>query len=117
MVGTDAGRDGKLEVLGLGQTLSCQVAGVEAGCRVVSKKLGKGAMWIRLRGGDDNLGVDELLVKDRVLALLAGGGDQSMALVLEPLADAELVLSGSEKLGNLVEKGSWSAQCIHESRI
>jgi len=83
MVRPNAGSDSKLEFLGLGQALSGQVAGVEG-------------------GGDDDLGVDELLVKDRVLALLAGGGDQGMALILEPLADAELVLSGSEKLRNLV---------------
>jgi hypothetical protein len=30
MVGADAGRDGELEVLGAGETLGSQVAGVEA---------------------------------------------------------------------------------------
>lgn len=55
-----------------------------------------------LRSGNDNLSIDELLVEFGVLALLVGGGDQSVALILEPLADAKLVLSGSEKLGDLV---------------
>lgn len=54
-----------------------------------------------LRGGDDDLGVDELLLEDRVGALLVGGGDQSVALVLEPLADAKLVLSCSEQSRDL----------------
>jgi hypothetical protein len=56
VVRTDTSSDGNLEVLGLGQTLSVQVAGVE-------------------RGGDDDLGINELLVKGRILAFLVGGGD------------------------------------------
>lgn len=55
-----------------------------------------------LRGGDDNLGVDELLVELGVLALLVGGGHKGVTLVLEPLADAELVLSGAQKLRDLL---------------
>lgn len=54
-----------------------------------------------LRSGDDDFGVDQLLLKDRVGALLVRGGDQSVALVLEPLADAELVLSRSEESRDL----------------
>lgn len=50
------------------------------------------------RSGDDNFSVDELLVKGGVLALLVGGGYQGVTLVLEPLADAELVLGGTEQL-------------------
>lgn len=50
------------------------------------------------RSGDDDLSVDELLVKGGVLALLVGGGYQGVTLVLEPLADAELVLGGTEQL-------------------
>lgn len=50
-----------------------------------------------IRGGDDDFGVNQLLVELGVFALLVGGGDQSVALVLEPLADAELILSRSEK--------------------
>lgn len=53
------------------------------------------------RGGDDDLSVDELLVELGVLALLVGGGDEGVALVLEPLADAELVLGGAQKAGDL----------------
>lgn len=54
-----------------------------------------------LRGGDDDLGIDKLLVKGRVLALLVRGGHQRVALVLEPLAEAELVLSRAEKARHL----------------
>ncbi len=54
-----------------------------------------------LRGGDDDFGVDELLVKLGVLALLVRGGHEGVALALEPLAQAELILGGSEKLRNL----------------
>lgn len=50
-----------------------------------------------IRGGDDDFGVNQLLVELGVFALLVGGGDQSVALVLEPLADAELILSRSEE--------------------
>lgn len=56
---------------------------------------------MNIRSGDDDFGVDELLLKDRVGALLVRGGDQSVALVLEPLADAELVLSCSEESRDL----------------
>jgi hypothetical protein len=45
-----------------------------------------------IRRGDDDLGVDELLVELGVLTILVGGGHQGVALVFEPLADAELVL-------------------------
>lgn len=54
-----------------------------------------------LRGGDDDFCVNELLVELGVLALLVGGGDEGVTLVLEPLANAELVLSCSEKLRDL----------------
>lgn len=50
------------------------------------------------RSGDNNFSVDELLVKGGVLALLVGGSHQGVTLVLEPLADAELVLGGTEQL-------------------
>jgi hypothetical protein len=49
------------------------------------------------RGGDDDFGIDQLLVKGRVLAFLVGSSHESVALVLEPLADTKLVLGGSEK--------------------
>ena len=54
-----------------------------------------------VRSGDDDFGIDELLVELGVLALLVGGGYQSVALVLEPLAEAELVFCGAEKFGDL----------------
>ena len=56
---------------------------------------------IDLRCGDDDISVDELLVKLGVLALLVRGSYKSVALVLEPFADAELVLSSSEKFRDL----------------
>lgn len=56
---------------------------------------------MNLRSGDDNVSVDELLVKLGVLAFLVRGGYKSVALVLEPLAETELVLSSSEKFRNL----------------
>ena len=57
--------------------------------------------FLYVRCGNDDLSVDELLVELGVLALLVGGGDEGVALVLEPFADAELVLCGSEELGDL----------------
>lgn len=54
-----------------------------------------------LRSGDDDFGVDQLLVKLGVGALLVRGGHQGVALVLEPLANAELVLGRAEEGGDL----------------
>ena len=99
MVRADAGCDGDLELLGLGETLSAQVTGVEA---VVCQSTIRGArLGNILRSGDDDLGVNELLVKGRVLAVLVRGRHQGVTLILEPLADAKLILSGSEEFGNL----------------
>ena len=53
---------------------------------------------VDLRSGDDDLGVDELLVELGVLALLVRCGDERVALLLNPLADTQLVLSGTEEL-------------------
>lgn len=51
-----------------------------------------------LRGGDDDFGVNKLLVKLGVLTLLVRGGDERVTLLLDPLSQSELVLSGTEKL-------------------
>ena len=56
---------------------------------------------VGIRCGNDDLSVDQLLVKLGVLALLVGRGYEGVALVLEPLADAELVLRGTEQTGHL----------------
>jgi hypothetical protein len=56
---------------------------------------------VYVRGGDDDLGVDKLLVELGVLTLLVGGGDEGVTLVLEPFADAEFVLCSSEELRDL----------------
>lgn len=83
MVRADTSSNSELELLGLGQALSGQVTGVEG-------------------SGDDDLSIDELLVELGTLTVLVGGGDEGVTLVLEPLSDAELVLSGAEKAGDLL---------------
>jgi len=50
-----------------------------------------------LRCGDDDLGVWDVLVKGRVLALLVRGDNKLVALLLDPLLKTKLVLSGTEK--------------------
>ena len=55
-----------------------------------------------LRGGDDDLSIDQLLVELAVLALLVGGGHESVALVLDPLPETELVLRRAQELGLLL---------------
>jgi hypothetical protein len=120
MVRANAGGDGELQVLGLGQALGSQVAGVEAielrqpfrsprlkphtlslalrKTRAGSQPSPKHAQSVPyLRCGNDNFGIDQLLVEGRVLALLIGSGDESVALVLEPFSDAELVLGRSQQ--------------------
>jgi hypothetical protein len=82
VVRADTSGNSELELLGTGQTLSGQVTGVE-------------------RSGDDDLSIFELLVELGTLTVLVGCCDESVTLVLEPLADAELVLSGTEKEGLL----------------
>lgn len=82
VVRADTSGNSELEVLGTGQTLSGQVTRVE-------------------RSSDDDLSILELLVELGTLAVLVGGCDESVTLVLEPLADAELVLSCTEKEGLL----------------
>ena len=99
VVRANTSSDSDLEVLGLGQTLSGEVTGVEAvsvsSCTVYIKTGD-------IRSGDDDLSVDQLLVKGRVIAVLVGGGDQSVALVLNPLPQAEFILDGTEKTGLLL---------------
>jgi hypothetical protein len=55
-----------------------------------------------LRSGDDDFGVNELLIKGRVLTLLIRGGHKSVALILEPLAETKLIFRGAKKLRNLI---------------
>lgn len=50
-----------------------------------------------LRSGDDDFGIDKLLVESGVIGILVGGGDQGMALLLEPLPQAKLILSGAQE--------------------
>lgn len=101
VVGANTGSHSKLQLLGLGQTLSGEVSRVEA-----IQVLADIAQLQRLRGGerssDDDLGVNQLLVEGRVLALLVGSGHQGVTGVLEPLANTELILSGTQKTGLLL---------------
>ena len=55
-----------------------------------------------LRSGDDDLGVNELLLENTVLALLVGGRHEGVALVLNPLPNTELVLGRAQQLGLLL---------------
>lgn len=80
VVRTNTSSDGDLQVLGLGETLGGKVTGVE-------------------RSGDDDLGIDELLVELGALTVLVGGGDESVALLLDPFSETELILCATEKSG------------------
>lgn len=55
-----------------------------------------------LRSGDDDLGIDQFLVKGGVLGVLVVGGDESVTLALNPLSQAEFILDGTEKTGLLL---------------
>ena len=57
---------------------------------------------MHIRCGDDDFSIDELLVELGVLTLLVGGGDEGVALLLDPFPQTELVLSGTEKSGFLL---------------
>ena len=50
-----------------------------------------------LRSGDNDFSVNHLLLEHAALALLVRGSNESVSLVLEPLADTELVLCGTEE--------------------
>ena len=55
-----------------------------------------------VRCGDDDFGINEVLIELRVLTLLIRGGDELVALLLDPLPQTKLVLGGSEKTGLLL---------------
>jgi hypothetical protein len=95
VVGADSSGDSNLELLGLCETLSGEVAGVETACRyvlAVEEKLESGKERGNERSSDDDLSIDELPVEGRVLALLVRGSNESVSLTLKPFADTELVL-------------------------
>lgn len=90
MVRSDTCCDSDLELLRLCKTLSSEVTGVETEILLAFKwKIERKDA----RCGDNNFSVNQLLVELGVLSLLVGGGDESVSLVLEPFADAKLVLS------------------------
>lgn len=48
-----------------------------------------------LRSSNDDLSINHLLLENAVLTLLVGSSNESVSLVLEPLANTKLVLSGT----------------------
>lgn len=62
----------------------------------------RGSSEFHVRCGDDDFGVNEVLVELGVLALLVGGCDELVTLLLDPLPQTELVLGGTEKTGLLL---------------
>lgn len=99
VVRANTGGDSNLQLLCLGQTLSSQVAGVEAVEQSVSITItGRCGFAIGvLRSGDDDFGINQFLVELGVLALLVRGSHQGVSLIFKPLSNTQLVLSGSEK--------------------
>lgn len=55
------------------------------------------ALIENLRGGDDNFGVNELTIENRVLSFLVRGCNQGVAIVFKILPQAELVLRRPEQ--------------------
>lgn len=47
--------------------------------------------------GDDDFSIDDFLVEGRVFAFLVVGDHQGVALGLEPVADAKLILNCAEQ--------------------
>jgi hypothetical protein len=107
VVRTNTSSDGELQVLSLGETLFCEVSGVESDASLAHVALAKCASVRHpkrvvgrssvhcgvasgrdVRRGNDDLCVNKVLVELRVLALLVRGGDELVALVLNPLPDA-----------------------------
>lgn len=99
VVGADTGGDGDLEVLGFCEAFGGEVTGVEAVFVRVSgqSRCLVGTFSASIRSGNDDLGVNEVLVECGVGALLVGGGDELVALLLDPLPQAELVLGAAKQ--------------------
>ena len=79
VVGADAGGERQLQLRRLGDPLGGQVGGPE-------------------RLGDDDLGLGQLALEDRVRPVLVGGDDQPVPAPLEELAQAELARDAAEQL-------------------
>ena len=94
VVGPNAGGHGDLEVLGLCQALCGEISRVEAEI-LVSLFAVQPEILLDLRSRNDHLSINELLVELAVLALLVGGGDEGVALLLDPFPETKLVLGGS----------------------
>ena len=50
-----------------------------------------GSFWIDLRGGDDDLCINQVLVERGVFTLFIGCGNQLVTLVFNPFPDSEFV--------------------------
>lgn len=110
VVGADASGNGEFELLGFGETFGGEVARVEARDAYIScdslllllrdERLESGAVIgvtdENSRGGYDDLRIDQFLIEGGVFALLIGSRHQGMTLLLEPFANPEFVLGGSE---------------------
>ncbi len=95
MIGANTCSDGDLEVLCLGQTFCSEVTRVEAANLSTLALPEFLVLNEALRGGDDDFGIDELLIELAVLAFLIGSGHEGVSLVLEPFPDAKLVLGSA----------------------
>jgi hypothetical protein len=62
----------------------------------------RGSPKFHVRCGDDDFGVNKVLVELRVLTLLIGGCDELVTLLFDPLPQTELILGGTEKTGLLL---------------
>ena len=77
---TDTSGDTSFQFLCLFDTLPVDIAGMEG-------------------GGDDDFGIDNLLVEGRVFAFLVIGDDVGVAMGFEPFSEAEFILHCTEQSG------------------
>lgn len=88
VVGTNTSGDGYLELFGFGETLGSEVTRVEAGIEESATVSSRVEPKLFLRSGDDDFGINQFLVKGRVLSLLVRGGHQSVSLIFKPFSNA-----------------------------
>lgn len=58
------------------------------------------SFWIDLRGGDDDLCIDQMLIEGGVFTLLIGRRNQLVALVFYPFPEPELILGRPKQFWN-----------------
>ena len=99
MIRSNTGRDGNLELLGFGKTFCREISRMEA--VLESVRSGTFSFEVDIRRGDDDFGVDKLLVEFGACALLVRCSHESMALGLDPFSNPELVLGRSKQLWHI----------------